>query len=171
MDLIIVGASSIGILCNIFTYWKASQHRKNALFVINTSLLFKVVVVVTAAYGIKIAIESWVMFQTNLLYSIMFIAFFLSLLLLSFSIPVIFKEDYIYLTWMRIPWELVMKISFNLFFWKIETNRRRFGLFFIKNLFFIKLIWKFSSQDIKQIKELLDKKKSKNQKNRGQVLT
>jgi len=151
MDLILIVVGSFGIFFNIFSYWKASQNRKNALFIINTSLLSKVIIIVTAGCAIITKIESLLMYQTHLLYSLIFIVFFLSLLLVPYSAKVIFKEDRIYFYWpLLISWNIITKISFNFFYWRIEINRRILRLFFLKRLSFIRIIWKFTPQDIKK---------------------
>lgn len=160
MELVLVGIVSFGILYIIFSYWKASQNRKNALLIIRTSLLTKIMVVITASFAIKIKIESLLIHQSHLLYSLIFIGFFLSLLLVPYTVKVIFKEDGIYFHGPPfIPWDIITKISFNFFYWHIEVNRRLFRLFFLKRLSFIRMIWKFTPQDIQKIQALVDKKK------------
>lgn len=144
------------IFMDLFLYWKKSGHRKKALFVIKIRSLHKALLVFASLLGIIFLMSLGVEKQIDFPVTLLFITFFLHMLLIPSLSDIIVGVDGIYVMKLT-PWYKIKNISKQHGFIYIEeTARRKFSA-----LQFHKLLWKFSPEDIKRIKNLIKKKKKR----------
>jgi hypothetical protein len=142
--LISTGIPVFGTVFILFFCWKASQHRKNALFIISLRPALKISVEILLTL---LAIWSIAIFPFP--HSLAISTFLLSCALGVFFLDAIVKDDGIYYG-IFIPFNKIEKISDGFGYVLIETDRKVF-----RYHIFYKLLYKFTPEDIKRIKTLV----------------
>ena len=142
--LILTGIVILGTVFSLFISWKASQHRKNALFIIRIRPTLKISL---AIFSSLLALWSFAIFPFP--FSLALSACLLSCVLWVFFSDAIVEEDGIYYG-IFIPFNKIEKISDGFGYVLIETERR-----FFRYHIFYKLLYKFTPEDIKRIRTLV----------------
>lgn len=163
IELILTCVAIFTIVYILLSYWKTSQHRKQALFVIDMRSIFRVVYFCCALMMVGVVIITLMIEdQFDFLGVLISIAAFLMFLLLPSIAAIIVERKGIYygMKLTLTPWDRINKISESFGFVHIDTGRKIFPLKFFR------LFWKFSPKDIKRLQALLAKQKTSSRKRR-----
>lgn len=129
---------SLLVILALIIHFKTSKRRSNALLVLYIRSFIKIIISISGFLALVMYIPQ----------SLYFIGYILSFIIVCFSLDIIIENDGIYYGFNLLPWRRIIKITDHPSYLMIVTDRK------LSRKYFLKLIWKISSEDSERITHL-----------------